>query len=119
MSEFDVFLCHNSQDKPEVEKIAKELQKQGITPWLDKWELRPGFPWQRELETQIEYSEVPADCAYATSGASRLTRRCHVGNTPEVFGTQPDNGLTQRLWHFCLYPLGGGTRAAVGLAKAV
>lgn len=51
---FDVFLCHNSQDKPAVEKIAEELKIRGIKPWLDKWELQPGLPWQRELERQIQ-----------------------------------------------------------------
>ncbi|NJM68550.1 MAG: TIR domain-containing protein [Acaryochloris sp. RU_4_1] len=52
-SEFDVFLCHNSEDKPEVEKIAHQLKSIGLTPWLDKWELPPGRPWRRILEEQI------------------------------------------------------------------
>jgi formylglycine-generating enzyme required for sulfatase activity len=52
--EFDVFLCHNGQDKPEVKKIAETLKQQGLTPWLDEWELQPGLPWQRELEKQIQ-----------------------------------------------------------------
>ena len=52
--EFDVFLCHNSQDKPEVKEIAETLKQQGLTPWLDEWELQPGLPWQRELEKQIQ-----------------------------------------------------------------
>ncbi|MDH6099944.1 GUN4 domain-containing protein [Anabaenopsis sp. FSS-46] len=51
---FDVFFCHNSKDKPEVIKVAEQLQQQGVKPWLDQWHLRPGFPWQRELEKQIE-----------------------------------------------------------------
>ena len=55
MSEqFDVFLCHNSQDKPEVIEIAKQLQQQGLRPWLDEWELRPGLSWQELLEEEIE-----------------------------------------------------------------
>ncbi len=54
MSEFDVFLCHNSQDKPEVKKIARQLQQEGLKPWLDEWELRPGLSWQELLEEQIE-----------------------------------------------------------------
>jgi len=53
-NDYDVFLCHNSDDKPAVEKIGELLIEQGILPWLDKWELRPGFPWQRVLEEQIE-----------------------------------------------------------------
>ena len=50
---FDVFLCHNNEDKPAVIKIAQQLQRNNIKPWLDSWELRPGFPWQRALEEQI------------------------------------------------------------------
>jgi RNA polymerase sigma factor (sigma-70 family) len=51
---FDVFLCHNSADKPEVKRIARELLKYGLLPWLDEWELQPGLPWQDSLERQIE-----------------------------------------------------------------
>lgn len=51
---FDVFLCHNKDDKPEVKKIGEKLNQRGILPWLDEWELRPGELWQRVLERQIE-----------------------------------------------------------------
>ena len=44
---YDVFLCHNSKDKPAVREIARELCAQGIVAWLDEWELRPGLPWQQ------------------------------------------------------------------------
>lgn len=51
---FDVFLCHNNEDKPTVKQIGERLKTRGILPWLDEWELRPGFPWQPMLESQIE-----------------------------------------------------------------
>jgi len=51
---FDVFLCHNGEDKASVKKIAEELKERGILPWLDEWELPPGRPWQPLLEKQIE-----------------------------------------------------------------
>ena len=51
--DFDVFLCHNSQDKAAIKEIGGELKRRGILPWLDEWELRPGFSWQIELEKQI------------------------------------------------------------------
>jgi|GEM_PF-2740225 len=51
---FDVFLCHNNEDKPAVKEIAEELIKRGLRPWLDEWELRPGLPWQELVEEQIE-----------------------------------------------------------------
>jgi hypothetical protein len=50
---FDVFLCHNSEDKPAVIQIAKQLQAEKINPWLDIWHLRPGYSWQNSLEEQI------------------------------------------------------------------
>jgi hypothetical protein len=50
---FDVFLCHNSQDKPAVREIAMKLVDEGIKPWLDEAEIRPGTSWQTALERQI------------------------------------------------------------------
>lgn len=52
--DFDVFLCHNSEDKTEVKEIGKKLKEHGILPWLDEWELQPGLPWQDELEKVLE-----------------------------------------------------------------
>jgi len=51
--QFDVFLCHNSSDKPAVKRIAQLLKEASILPWLDVWELPPGLPWQPLLESQI------------------------------------------------------------------
>jgi hypothetical protein len=60
-SQFDVFLCHNSEDKEAVIKIAEQLKDEhNIEPWLDDWELRPGLPWQPELERQIAHIKSAA-----------------------------------------------------------
>lgn len=52
--QFDVFLCHNSEDKPAVIEIAQQLKHNNLKPWLDVWELPPGSVWQSELEKQIQ-----------------------------------------------------------------
>jgi hypothetical protein len=52
-NDFDVFLCHHSVDKRSVRAIGKKLKDRGFSPWLDEWELRPGFSWQKALEEQI------------------------------------------------------------------
>ncbi|MEL6439872.1 MAG: SUMF1/EgtB/PvdO family nonheme iron enzyme [Cyanobacteria bacterium J06621_8] len=57
---FDVFLCHNSKDKPEVIEIARQLKQRRLNPWLDEWELRPGLSWQELLEEQIEEIKTAA-----------------------------------------------------------
>ena len=51
---FDVFLSYNSKDRPAVIRLAERLQAQGLKVWLDKWELRPGYPWKKALEDAIE-----------------------------------------------------------------
>ena len=53
-NDFDVFLCHHSEDKPAVKAIRERLKERGILPWLDEWELRPGLPWQRAPGQQIK-----------------------------------------------------------------
>jgi hypothetical protein len=34
---FDVFLSHNSRDKPAVERVAEKLKRAGLEPWFDRW----------------------------------------------------------------------------------
>jgi tetratricopeptide (TPR) repeat protein len=53
---FHVFLSHSSADKPAVEALARRLAKEGIEPWLDKWHLIPGDPWQPAIEGALAES---------------------------------------------------------------
>jgi hypothetical protein len=51
---YDVFLSHNSADKPAVEAIARRLREEGgLTPFLDKWHLIPGEPWQEDQFEEV------------------------------------------------------------------
>ena len=56
-TQYDVFLSHNSADKPAVEAIAHRLRELArLEPFLDKWHLAPGEPWQEALEDAIDAS---------------------------------------------------------------
>lgn len=58
---YDVFLSHNSKDKPLVEIIATRLRdKEKLNPFLDKWNLTPGEPFPDELEHAIKNSKAIA-----------------------------------------------------------
>jgi tetratricopeptide (TPR) repeat protein len=57
---FDVFLSHNSKDKPEVRRIAEALEGRGIRVWLDEEELPPGSFWLDEIENIIEVVQAAA-----------------------------------------------------------
>jgi energy-coupling factor transporter ATP-binding protein EcfA2 len=71
MTQYDVFLSHNSADKPAVEELAHRLTGEaGLQPFLDKWHLVPGQPWQEALEEALDVS-----------------RSCAVFLGPESLGT--------------------------------
>jgi hypothetical protein len=57
MPKYDVFLSHSNQDKPAVELLARRLiDEAGLQPFLDKWHLIPGEPWQEALEEALDAS---------------------------------------------------------------
>ena len=62
VANFNVFLSHNSADKPVVKTLGKSLKQRGLSVWLDEWELRPGFPWQKALEEIIVGCKSAAVC---------------------------------------------------------
>jgi len=66
--DFDVFLCHNSKDKPQVMAIGERLKERGILPWLDVWEIPPGKRWQQEVRRAIKSVKTVA-VFYGPGGA--------------------------------------------------
>lgn len=48
-----IFLCHNSKDKPEVDAIYALLKKRGIEPFMDKYNFESFKPWEDELNSKI------------------------------------------------------------------
>jgi hypothetical protein len=57
---FDVFLCHNSIDKPLIRDISKKLKNIGLKVWLDEEQIQPGKLWQVELEENIKNIKAAA-----------------------------------------------------------
>jgi hypothetical protein len=53
---FDVFLSHNSNDKPTVRELKERLAARNLKVWLDQDELQPGIPWMQLLEDGIKSS---------------------------------------------------------------
>jgi len=58
--QYDVFLSHNSADKPAVGTLARRLVEAGLTPWLDTWNLVPGEPWQEAIEEALDACQTVA-----------------------------------------------------------
>lgn len=51
---FDAFISYNSEDRRQVETVAKYLRAAGLNVWLDREQLRPGEDWQSRLQAEIE-----------------------------------------------------------------
>jgi hypothetical protein len=52
-SEFDVFLCHNSKDKPIIRIVDKALRDYGMSTWMDEVDLAPGARWRPAISDMI------------------------------------------------------------------
>ncbi len=50
---FDVFLAHNSADKPFVRVINTKLKQHGLKTWIDEEQIAPGRSFQQEIQQAI------------------------------------------------------------------
>jgi hypothetical protein len=62
MKPLKVFLCHSSNDKPEVRALYNLLVKQGADPWFDAEKLLPGQDWNLEINKALDNSDVILLC---------------------------------------------------------
>jgi WD40 repeat protein/RNase P subunit RPR2 len=67
---YDVFLSHNSKDKPRVRKLAERLKAAGLSVWFDEWNIRPGEIISLKVDEGLEQSRVLLLCISANALAS-------------------------------------------------
>ena len=60
--QYDVFLSHNSQDKPRVRKLAERLKQAGLRVWFDEWVIQPGDDIYLAIERGLEGARVQVLC---------------------------------------------------------
>ena len=61
-SQFDVFLAHNSQDKPLIRQLHSQLTSRGIRPWLDVDDMAVGTLFQDGIQQAITQIKSAAIC---------------------------------------------------------
>ena len=49
-----IFLCHASEDKPQVREVYDRLQAAGFEPWMDEPDILPGQTFDDVIETALE-----------------------------------------------------------------
>jgi hypothetical protein len=57
---YDVFLCHNSKDKPAVIELVEKLKEWSVKTWLDDRDLLAGLTWWDDIKEQIANSHAAA-----------------------------------------------------------
>lgn len=64
MDDYDVFFCYNDdeEDKREIHLICDELEKNGIVPWFEEIDLRPGSSRLREIQHQMQKIKAAVVC---------------------------------------------------------
>jgi energy-coupling factor transporter ATP-binding protein EcfA2 len=55
---YDTFLSYNSRDRALAKRLAERLRAEGLTPFVDFWELLGGRPWPPALEKALENSRA-------------------------------------------------------------
>jgi TIR domain len=82
---YDVFLAHNSQDKPAVLAVAAALKRRGIRPWIDVEQIPPGRWFQDVIQAAI--LEVRSTAIFLGPGSlgrwQALELRAFVGQCVE------------------------------------
>ncbi|NJD07711.1 MAG: TIR domain-containing protein, partial [Methylococcaceae bacterium] len=62
MAAYDVFLSYPTRLQREVAELAKKLEGEGLTVFLDRWNLVPGQPWPKALEQALSQCGSVAVC---------------------------------------------------------
>jgi parallel beta-helix repeat protein len=60
--QYDVFLSHNHQDKPQVRQLATRLRDAGLNVWFDEWSVRFGDDIYMAVEQGLEISQTLLLC---------------------------------------------------------
>jgi GTPase SAR1 family protein len=58
----DVFLSHNSKDKPAVRRLAERLRAAGLGVWFDEWAIKAGDDIYLAIEHGLEDARVQILC---------------------------------------------------------
>ncbi|NNJ84068.1 MAG: toll/interleukin-1 receptor domain-containing protein, partial [Gammaproteobacteria bacterium] len=58
----DIFLSHNTKDKPQVRRLAEKLRDAGLNVWFDEWAVRPGDDIYLAIERGLEAARVQILC---------------------------------------------------------
>lgn len=57
-----IFLAHATEDKAMIRNLYRELKDNGLEPWLDEENLKPGVNWEMEIKEAIKNARFFMAC---------------------------------------------------------
>ena len=88
-----IFLCHASEDKPEVRRLYRSLKDDNFSPWLDEEELLPGQDWKLEILKAIKNSNIIIVCLSCKSVKKAGFVQKELKYALEIADMQPEGAL--------------------------
>jgi hypothetical protein len=88
-----VFLCHSSQDKPQVRSLYVQLKRDGFAPWLDAEDILPGQIWETAITDTVQSSDVVLVCLSKTSIFKPGYLQKEIGFVLDAAAKQPEGTI--------------------------
>ena len=92
-SQQTVFICHGSEDKPQVKQLRDRLLEDGFYPWLDEEQLLPGHDWDREISRAVREAAAIIVCLSSSSVPKRGYVQKEIRKALDVADEQPEGAI--------------------------
>jgi len=93
MGRLSVFLCHASEDKPQVYDLSSRLRHDGYNTWLDAEKLIPGQDWEFEISAAVRNSDIVIVCLSARAVAKVGYVQKELRKILDVADRQPEGSI--------------------------
>ncbi|MBW4626365.1 MAG: GUN4 domain-containing protein [Brasilonema octagenarum HA4186-MV1] len=91
MSQYKVFLCHNTKDKPGVRQIRDMLRQQGIETWMDEKDIIGFDDWNKKIEENL--SQMNAVAVFLGSSGFGEWQKSEIIYTKQEINRHEQNKL--------------------------
>ncbi|OKH47366.1 hypothetical protein NIES2130_36025 [Scytonema sp. HK-05] len=93
-SQYKVFLCHNSIDKPEIRQIRDQLRQQGIETWMDEKDIMGFDDWKKKIKENL--SQMNAIAVFLGSSGFGEWQKYEIKCTEEEISRRDNTLFTLR-----------------------
>jgi formylglycine-generating enzyme required for sulfatase activity len=90
---FSVFLCHASEDKPQVRELYQRLIDEGMDVWLDEVKLLPGQNWEWEITDALRAADAILICLSQRSVSKEGFVQKEIRHAVNIAEEKPDGTI--------------------------